>query len=132
MGTRSVSAVHVDLTADPLAGYGVSEDGMVVATQESDGRVVVFLGLPTGRVERWEVPGVPAGSDPGRVSPDGRWLALPGTDGSVHVWDIAARTGPMRLTGPSVLRPTVTRCRSHRAVTASPGSRPTTEAHGNS
>ena len=103
MGTRSVSAVHVDLTADPLAGYGVSEDGMVVATQESDGRVVVFLGLPTGRVERWEVPGVPAGSDPGRVSPDGRWLALPGTGGSVHVWDIAARTGPMRLTGPSVL-----------------------------
>jgi WD40 repeat protein len=94
MGTRSVSALHVDLTTIPSTGFAMSEDGMVLAMHDG-GSVVVLLGLPTGRVERWEAPGAQAGQV--RVSPDGRWLAVRDADGAVALWDVTARTGPVRI-----------------------------------
>lgn len=103
MATQSVEAVYPDLTEQPFGVFGTSSHGMTVAIREDDRRIAVFYGIPAGSVDRWEVPGVPPGSSAARLSTDGHVLVVPDPAGGLAIWDLVARTGPMRIDDPAVL-----------------------------
>jgi hypothetical protein len=103
MATQSVEAVYPDLTEQPFGNFGLSSDGMTLAIIEGDRRIAVFHGIPTGSVDRWDVPGVPAGSSGARLAPDGRLLVVPDPAGGLALWDLVARSGPTHVDVPAAL-----------------------------
>jgi WD40 repeat protein len=81
--------------ADSLRAIAASPDGRTLAVATSGG-AVAFADVPTGRLRA-----PPSAAHAGAVlglaySPDARWLASSGEDGSIYVWD-ARRAKPVRL-----------------------------------
>jgi WD40 repeat protein len=99
---RSVDGLLPSLGDVPLSSVSLDTGptGPVLFAVRSDNTLAIVdspLGsAPTVRA----LPGVGPDASPTLISPNGQWVAGQARDGSLLVWDVPARTGPVRLTSP--------------------------------
>jgi hypothetical protein len=83
-------APRARIAAGYAAGFG--PDGRTLLTADADGDAVITRDADGREHDRFATGHRPAG--PPRLSPDGRWLALPvgqGPDAVIRLWDVPAR-----------------------------------------
>jgi WD40 repeat protein/Ni2+-binding GTPase involved in maturation of urease and hydrogenase len=88
--------IRSDLWSGTVDSVAATGDGRVTAVAEGDGKITVWTELFGSAPGRWFVATIPDQSGL-LVSPDGRWLAVASRNGSIRLWDIDQRRGPLPM-----------------------------------